>query len=56
MSGPAGGVRANDVRQFIPKDGEGSLLIDPVPIGERTALYMKVECMIHFIDRRNVVS
>jgi hypothetical protein len=51
MSGPAGGVRADDVRQFIPNDRERSLLTDPVPVGEKAALYVKVECMIHFIDR-----
>ena len=37
MSGPAGGVRADYVRQLIPNDRERSLLIDAVPDADRSA-------------------
>jgi hypothetical protein len=51
MRGPAGRVRADYVRQFIPNDRERSLLIDPVPIRERTALDVQVQHMIRLVDR-----
>jgi hypothetical protein len=51
MRGPAGRVRADYVRQFVPNDGERSLLIDPVPVRERTALDVQVQHMIRLVDR-----